>query len=138
MSENASGLYAVALYSGLLGFVHLWLLAVVGKTRGELKISVGDGGDPYMIRVMRGQLNFVENVPITLVFLLLMALMGTPAWVLHIFGLALLIGRILHGLHFAKRDAPTWQRAAGAILTNLSQAFIALGLIAHAAIGIWT
>ncbi|MEO0913501.1 MAG: MAPEG family protein [Pseudomonadota bacterium] len=137
MGENAAGLYAVALYSGLLGLVYLWLLAIVGKTRGDLKISIGDGGDPYMIRVMRGQLNFVENVPLTLVFLVLMALIGTPVWVLHVFGLALLVGRILHGLHFTKRDAPGWQRAAGAGLTNLTQLFIALGLIAHAIAGLF-
>ncbi len=137
MTDALPALYALALYSGLLGLIFFWLLFTVGKARGDLKISIGDGGDPYMIRVMRGQANFVENVPLTLVFLLIMALIGTPAWVIHLFGIALVLGRIFHALHFTKRDAPGWQRAAGAGLTNLSQLLIALGLITHAVAGLF-
>ena len=136
MAETLPALYVVALYAGLLGLVHLWLMASVGMARGRQKIAIGDGGDPFMIRIMRGQANFVENVPITLVFLVLMALLGTPGWVLHLFGIVLLFARIIHGLHFVKPDAPRWQRAAGATLTVLIQVLIAFGLIAHALAGV--
>ncbi|QHQ36771.1 MAPEG family protein [Algicella marina] len=131
MAEVLPALYVVAFYAGLLGLVHLWLMAAVGMARGKQKVSIGDGGDPFMIRIMRGQANFCENVPITLVFLLIMALLGTPAWVLHLFGITLLAARLIHGWHFTRPDAPGWQRAAGAGLTVLLQFAIVAGLIVH-------
>ncbi len=122
---------AVALYAALNGLIFMWLTAHVGKVRGQRKISIGDGGDPLMIRAMRGQANFVEAVPLTLLLLLLAALIGTPAWLLHILGAALTLGRVFHGLHFTAEDAPGWQRAAGASLTLLTTLVVSLGLLGH-------
>lgn len=132
--EPTPALMAVAIYAAALTFVFLWLTTHVGLVRGRLKISIGDGGNPLMVRAMRGQANFCENVPITLVLLLLMALIGTPAVVIHLFGATLLVARLLHGWHFAQDDAPGWQRAAGAGLTMLVQLLAGLGLLAHAVI----
>lgn len=137
MTEILPALSALALYSGLNGLIFIWLGFTVGKARTDLKIFIGDGGDPYMIRVMRGQLNFVENVPMTLGFLLITALLGAPAWVIHILGLLLTVGRVLHGLHFTKADAPGWQRMAGSLLTVLVQVLTIIGLIGHAVLGIF-
>ena len=88
-------------------------------------------GEPRLIRAMRGQANFTENVPLALILLLLMALIGTPVWSVHLFGLMLTLGRILHGTHFLAADAPGWQRMAGALLTVAMQVFAALGLLFH-------
>ena len=51
------GLAAFALYTGLLTFVLIWLGFVIGKMRGEFKISIGDGGNPVLLRAMRGPAN---------------------------------------------------------------------------------
>ncbi len=133
--EPSPAIYAVALYAGLNGLVLLWLALVVGKTRGDRGVLMGDGGDPALIRVMRGQANFVEYTPLCLLLILLMALLGAPAWLVHVFGLALTLGRVLHGLHFTRTDAPGWQRGAGAGLTLLVLVAASLGLIGHAALG---
>ena len=122
---------AVALYAALNGLIFMWLTAHVGKVRGQRKISIGDGGDPAMIRAMRGQANFVEAVPLALILMLMAALIGTPAWLLHVFGVALTAGRVFHGLHFCAEVAPGWQRAAGAGLTLLSVLLLAIGLLGH-------
>ncbi|WP_112320827.1 MAPEG family protein [Oceanibium sediminis] len=123
---------AAAIYIGLSIGILTWLSVGIGRLRGQLKISIGDGGEPRMIRAMRGQANFVENVPLTLLALLGMALMGAPAWAIHVLGLTLCVARVIHGMHFLAADAPGWQRAAGTLLTLLVQAVAGLGLIAHA------
>jgi uncharacterized membrane protein YecN with MAPEG domain len=124
-------LSAAALYAGLNGLILLALAAHVGRMRGRLNIMMGDGGNPLMIRAMRGQANFVEYTPLVLIQLVVMALIGTPAWVVHLGGLALTLGRVLHGWHFVQDDAPGWQRGAGAGLTMLALVVASLGLIGH-------
>lgn len=126
------GLTAFGLYLGAMLLIHIWLAFGVGGLRSTLKISIGDGGNPRMIRAMRGQANFVENAAITLLLLLAMAVMGAPALLIHVMGLTLVVGRVIHGLHFMAEDAPGWQRGGGAMLTVLVQVVGALGLLGHA------
>ena len=122
---------AVGLYAGLNALILLWLTARCGMVRAQVGVSIGDGGDARMIRAMRGQANFVECAPMALLVLLAMALIGTPVWVLHLFGITLTAGRFFHALHFARDDAPGWQRAAGAGLSILMLSIAALGLLGH-------
>ena len=131
MIDN-SALAAVALYAGLNALILGWLAAHVGRMRGKLKIFMGDGGNPRMVRAMRAQANFVEYVPMALILLLLMALMGAPALAIHALGAALVLGRVLHALHFTAEDAPAWQRGAGAGLTILVLLSGGLGAVGHA------
>ena len=131
MIDN-SALAAVALYAGLNALILGWLAAHVGRMREKLKIFMGDGGNPRMVRAMRAQANFVEYVPMALILLLLMALMGAPALAIHALGAALVLGRVLHALHFTAEDAPAWQRGAGAGLTILVLLSGGLGAVGHA------
>ena len=131
MIDN-SALAAVALYAGLNALILGWLAAHVGRMRGKLKIFMGDGGNPRMVRAMRAQANFVEYVPMALILVLLMALMGAPALAIHALGAALVLGRVLHALHFTAEDAPAWQRGAGAGLTILVLLSGGLGAVGHA------
>lgn len=126
-------LLSVALYTGLNGLILLWLSVNVVQKRVALKISIGDGGEREMQRAMRGQANFVEYVPFCLGILLLMALIGAPAWVLHLFGLTLTIARLLHARHFIADNKAFWQRRWGASLTVVVLGVGSFGLILHAA-----
>ncbi len=126
-------LAAVALYAGLMALIAVWLASIIGSWRRKLGISIGDGGHIDLIRAMRGQANFVENVPLALLLLLIAAMAGAPVYVIHLFGLPLTIGRVLHGWHFAAPGRPGWMRGAGAGLTLLPLAILAIGLIGHAA-----
>ncbi len=126
---------AVALYAVLNGLIPFGLAAHVGRTRVRLWIPIGDSGNPAMIRARRGQANFVKYVPLILLQMALMALIGTPVWVIHLFGVALTLGSLLHGWRFAEGDAPGWQRAAGTALTLVPLVVGSLGLAAHALAG---
>ena len=52
----------------------------------------------------------------------------------YLMGVALTVGRALHGWHFVQDDAPAWQRGGGMALTFLVVAVGGVGVIAHAAL----
>lgn len=124
-------LAAVGIYAGIMGLIAIWLTVIIGRWRAKTGVMVGDGGNIDLIRAMRGQANFVEDVPLALVLFLFMALAGAPAIAIHALGLALTVGRIAHGLHFSAPGMPVWQRQAGAGLTLLVLVSASLGAIGH-------
>lgn len=124
----------VSFYAGFLGLVLVWLSWTVIVWRKRTGIWLGDGGHEALQRAMRGQANFVETVPLTLVMLVLMAHLGAPAVALHLFGLTLSTGRLLHGLHFAAPGRARWLRAWGATLSLATTLAVAIGLFVHAAL----
>ncbi len=130
--DASPAIAAVALYAGLNALILIWLIVSIGRLRGALKIFMGDGGHPRMIRAMRGQANFIEFVPMALILMWLTAAMGAPAIAIHALGVALTLGRFLHALHFTAEDAPGWQRGAGATLSILVIGLGGLGAIGHA------
>ncbi len=86
------------LYIAILGLLFLVFTARVGIYRFKTKIAIGTGDDPEMLRRMRGQANFVETVPISLIVFITMELLGaTDTW-LHVLCLSLVTGRIVHYL----------------------------------------
>ena len=122
---------ATAFYTALNAFVLLWLTAATGKARGRFKVSIGDGGHPYLMRVMRGHANAIEAMPVFLRMLALAALLGAPSLAIHSLGIVFTVGRVLHAWHFIQEDAPGWQRMAGFGLSFLAFLLVALGLLAH-------
>lgn len=128
---DIAGFAAVGLYAGLNALVLVWLSMATSRLRGRYKISVGDGAHPHMIRVMRGHANAIETIPVALILMVLMALYGTPNYVIHGFGIALTLGRILHAVHFIAADAPGWQRMTGAVLSMLVVLIGGLGVLVH-------
>ena len=88
---------ATTLWAALLAPVCLWLsLRVIGERR-RAGVASGAGDDPVLERAIRAQGNFAEYVPFALVLLALAEAGGTPGWVIHPLGAALLAGRIAHG-----------------------------------------
>ncbi len=124
-------LLAVSLYLSLNALILAYLAFSIVKLRGRYKVSIGDGGVLHVTRAMRGHANFVENVPMALLLLLAAALMGAPAWLIHILGLMLTAGRAIHAAHFLAEDAPGWQRLGGTMLTLTVVLVGALGLLGH-------
>jgi uncharacterized membrane protein YecN with MAPEG domain len=105
-----------AFYAGLLGLLFLALSARVIQFR-QRGISLGDGGDPRMLRVIRGHANFTEYVPLILVLMLILELAHTSLYVLHALGITLLAGRLLHGYALSFTRHFSFGRFWGAALT---------------------
>jgi uncharacterized membrane protein YecN with MAPEG domain len=86
----------VAFYAGLSGLIAIALAINVARNRIARRVNLGTGDDPLMERAIRAHGNFIENVPLVLLLLLLLALGGVSAWWLHGLGIALLIARLAH------------------------------------------
>jgi len=117
------------LYAALLGLLLIVLSDLVSRNRKRSRVNLGHGGDPLLERIMRAHGNFVEYVPLGLILLLLLELKGAESWVLHVFGLMLLAGRMLHAYGMIRPDgalsgrywgtALTWLMILGCSLANL-------------------
>ena len=76
--------------------INIWLAIRCGQTRAALKIGVGDGGNPQMIRRMRAQSNFIEQTPLTLLLFALVESAGKGGMWLAPVGAVFLLGRVAH------------------------------------------
>ena len=104
------------IYIALLGLMFLPFTMRIGYCRGKNKIRLGDGGDKTLLRLIRGQGNFIETVPIAIVMLVLMEMLGAGhAW-LHSFGALLVVGRLLNYLGITK-PKPSICREIGMSMT---------------------
>ena len=100
MTFEVTPLYALPL---ALIFLILWFRTT--SKRADLKLSIGDGGNPDMLLRIRHHGNFVEWTPFVLILMILAEGMGAPALYLHISGALLLIGRIAHPFGLKKDNA---------------------------------
>ncbi len=128
---NNTAIAIVGLYSGLNALILVWLSAATSSLRGKYRVSIGDGGNKHLQRIMRGHANAIENMAIVLILMLIMAALGTPGYVLHGFGLVFTAGRFFHAWHFIQEDAPRWQRFYGAVATLIVLIAAAIGILCH-------
>lgn len=123
-------------YAGLLGlwFLVLSLRVVQGRANGP---SLGDGGDNGMQRRIRAHANFAEYVPLVLLLMGLLEAGGIRGWLMHVFGIALLVGRLLHGYALAYTQHFKFGRMIGTLLTFIVLAAAALLSIWRGLAGAW-
>jgi len=109
-------MHITPIYAGALALLYLVLSYRVVQLRGQ-GISLGDGGDPLLLRRIRGHGNFAEYVPFILLMIALLELGGRPAWLLHALGASLLVARALHGWALSFSEHFRFGRFWGTVLT---------------------
>ncbi len=122
---------AAAMNIGLLILMMLGLKIYVGGSRARLKLPSGETS-PEFNRATRVQLNAVEDVPVLMVGIAGLALLGMPAWYIHMCGLVLLVARILHAYGLASSSGFSIGRFAGTMGTLLVYLAVAGPLLVHA------
>jgi uncharacterized protein len=127
-----SPLAAAALHIGLLIFVMFGLKSYVGAQRYKHQVAPGEAPTSDFARAMRVQMNAVEDVPVLMVGLLSLALLGMPAWYVHLTGGALVISRVLHAVGLGSSGGRTFGRSAGTIGTAAVYLAIGGALLVHA------
>lgn len=106
-----------ALYGGLIGVLLLALAARISGLRHKRKVGIGDGGDPSLLRAIRAHGNAVEwGVP-AVVLLLIADLTRAPPLLLHLCGLAVVIGRVLHAIGLSGSAGYSFGRFTGSGLS---------------------
>lgn len=119
-------------YAALAALILLVLSARVIARRMKTRISVGDGTDKELEKRMRVQANCVEYTPIAILLMLIAELQGSPAVALHVLGLMLVVGRVMHAVGFGRHPQILILRQLGMVLTLLMIGLSALALLAHA------
>ncbi len=120
------------LYAGLIGLLFIVLSGRVIVQRRSEGVSVGDGDNKGLIKRMRVQANCAEYAPFGLLLLAMSELQGAPGWVVHLLGLTLLAGRLMHAYGFGSTPQIMPLRKMGMVLTFLMLAAASLANIGHA------
>ena len=117
------------LFAAIFGVLHVIFTLRVGGYRFRSRISLGDGGDTELRNRIRAHGNFVEQVPIALLLLLLNDLNGLADSTLMILGSVLLVSRLLHYVMIVSRSRPIVLRPIsmiGTLGTILASAILLL------------
>lgn len=106
-----------AFYAGILSLLYIALSFKVIKLRRKFKIGIGHGEENDLHKAIRVHANFSEYVPIALFLLLLLEINSSEAWILHVLGSMLFLGRILHVMGLSKSSGVSRARILGGVLT---------------------
>ncbi|MFP5441378.1 MAG: MAPEG family protein [Gammaproteobacteria bacterium] len=121
-----------ALYAALLALLLVVLGLQVVRTRIREKVSLGDGNNPAMLAAIRVHANAAETIPIALLLMLLLELNGGSAPGLHLAGITLLAGRVLHAWGLTRRRTVNRWRQLGMVLTWTVTIGLAVALLVKA------
>ena len=109
-----------ASYAALATFIFLFLSFRTIAGRRAVGVALGDGGDRVLLRRQRAHGNFAEYVPLALLLMALAESQSAPAWDLHVMGLALLAGRLVHAYGVSQEPETLKLRVLGMVLTFFS------------------
>jgi uncharacterized membrane protein YecN with MAPEG domain len=119
--------HAAALWSGLLLLLLLVLSVLVVRQRQRHRVMIGDGGVEDVLRATRAFGNAAEYIPAGIAALAVLALTGGGPIVIHLVGLLLFLGRIVHAFGLSRTAGLSLGRSAGMVLTWL--AFLIAGAL---------
>ena len=119
-----------ATYASLLALLFIGLSVRTLLLRRSLRIPVGDGNNAMLLRAMRVHANFSEYVPLALIVIYLCEITTRSVVLIHVLGLCLLAGRIIHALGVGQTRENYRYRVAGMTLTFISLGIAALILLA--------
>ena len=105
------------IYAGLVAFLFVFLSFRVIGARRHVKVPLGDGGDRLLLRRLRAHGNLAEYAPMIIVLMALGELQDAPGFLIHVIGLCLLAGRLIHAYGVSSEPETYRLRVAGMVLT---------------------
>ncbi|MEM1318379.1 MAG: MAPEG family protein [Pseudomonadota bacterium] len=114
----------------VLAGLYVALTMRVIDARRSAGVSLGDGGDERLTRTIRGQGNFVENVPIALLLILVIEMQTVALWTTAFYllfvlaTLSFVVGHVLHGIAFGFTMNWPLGRVGGMTLSLFSMLFL--------------
>lgn len=109
-----------SLYAGLAGLIILALALNVVRNRRRARVGLGSGSDPELERAIRMHGNAIEYAPLIIILMGVAEMHGVAAWRVHVLGVALVLGRLLHAWGLSQSRGPSFGRATGMALTWLA------------------
>ncbi len=83
-------------YAAILALIYVGLSLYVVRGRWQHRVALGHGPDAVLERRIRMHANFAEYVPIALILLFMLNLAKFPLVGIHILGIMLVVGRVIH------------------------------------------
>ncbi len=105
------------LYASVLALLFVFLSIRVIGARRVSRVGVGDGGDRALMRRIRVHGNFAEYVPFAVVLMTLAELQRAPGWTIHLLGVLLLAGRLVHAYGVSREPEEFRFRVTGMAMT---------------------
>ena len=124
-----------ALYAAPLALLMTALSIHVTMLRAKTKISLLDGGNHQLTERIRRHGNFVENVPMVLLLMLIAEMLGTSGTWLHAIGGILVAARLIHIFGISYDKADPMPRIAGGGMTSLATLLAAGNILARVIAG---
>ncbi len=121
-----------ALYAAFLGIFFTVLSARVIALRGVSPLrwlAFNNYGELALERSVRAHGNFIEYVPMVLIMMYLAEIGDLSDMRLHITGLLLLVGRLMHGICFGFMEFNMPLRVGGTVLTLAALVNISISLL---------
>jgi len=114
-----------AIYASISALIIVRLSLNVIKARRLNKVSIGDGDFDNLKIAMAAQSNAIEYIPIALILLFALEANQANNLLIHVFGLALLVGRIIHAQAMANNNLN--KRVLGMRITVFTLIGLAVG-----------
>jgi uncharacterized membrane protein YecN with MAPEG domain len=115
-----------ALYASFLALLFVFLSIRVIGWRRLVKVEIGHGDDNQLLRRMRVHANFAEYVPFTLLLMAMAESMTAPRPLIHLVGLLLIAGRLMHAYGLSQTPHILRYRVWGMMLTFFALSISAL------------
>jgi uncharacterized protein len=106
-----------AFYAAMLALLFMVLSFRTIERRRTARVEIGTGEDGELLRRCRVHANFAEYVPFALLLLGLAESLKAPNVLLHLAGLSLLAGRVMHAYGLSQTPHILRLRVTGMILT---------------------
>ena len=121
-----SHLFITGLYASLLTMLLLVLSFNIIKLRLKFKVGLGDGEQKPLVKAIRIHGNFIEYMPLALILLGIYELNGGSTTWLHLMGITLVVGRLLHFIGLSKSIGLSMQRQVGVLSTFIVLLILAI------------
>ncbi|MDE3271457.1 MAPEG family protein [Pseudoalteromonas sp. G4] len=119
----------IPFYAALLGLLYVYLSVATVSRRKKVLVALGDGGDKLLQKKMRAHGNFQEYVPIAIILIGCFEYLGAFSWLIHILGMCLFTGRVLHAFGVSMAHEKLVFRVSGMGLTFLSILISCFGIL---------
>lgn len=106
-----------AIAAGVLIVGQMALMLAVVRVRRGARQSLGDGGDPALLRAARRHGNFAENAAIFVASLALLEMLGAVRPFIAGLATLFILGRILHAIGLSQEKTVNPWRIAGVFAT---------------------
>lgn len=120
-----------ATYAAVLAFFYVAMSFYVIATRARTDTLLGDGDNIDMLVAMRRHGNLAEYMPFAILMMALAEILGMGATWLHVSGIALVAGRVIHPFGVAAKS-PLAPRVIGVLATFAAMLIPAVSILIHA------